>query len=117
MMLHFLKRHQNKKLTQQLAFQAVVFLSVFSLFFFSIGFSPLHAIVAALIGFFSIMLLFKLLNLPFFVLPGITGPVYVPSPPEVVQNMIKLTKVKKGEKTIDVGSGDGRIVIAMAEAG
>ncbi len=31
--------------------------------------------------------------------------------------MIKLLKLKKGEKLVDLGSGDGRIVIAFAKLG
>jgi ribosomal protein L11 methylase PrmA len=31
--------------------------------------------------------------------------------------MIKLAKIKKGDKAVDLGSGDGRIVIALAKAG
>ncbi len=31
--------------------------------------------------------------------------------------MMQLAKIKEGEKTVDLGSGDGRIVIAMARKG
>ncbi|HEX8965902.1 MAG TPA: methyltransferase domain-containing protein [Patescibacteria group bacterium] len=34
-----------------------------------------------------------------------------------VQTMIELSQVKPGEKVADLGSGDGRIVIAMAQKG
>jgi SAM-dependent methyltransferase len=42
---------------------------------------------------------------------------FVPSPQEVVDKMIALAGVKKGDVVYDLGSGDGRIVIAAAKKG
>src|SRR5258705_11230223 len=42
---------------------------------------------------------------------------FVPSPQEVVDKMVELAGVKKGDVVFDVGSGDGRIVIAAAKKG
>jgi cyclopropane fatty-acyl-phospholipid synthase-like methyltransferase len=42
---------------------------------------------------------------------------YVPSPDEKLDTIFKLVKIKPGIKTMDLGSGDGRIVIAMAKKG
>jgi protein-L-isoaspartate O-methyltransferase len=42
---------------------------------------------------------------------------FVPSPPEVVEKMIELASVKPGDLLYDLGSGDGRIVIAAAQTG
>jgi precorrin-6B methylase 2 len=39
---------------------------------------------------------------------------YVPSPPEVVDRMLKLAAVTKRDVVMDLGSGDGRIPIAAA---
>ena len=36
---------------------------------------------------------------------------YVPTPPEVVEQMLKLAGVKAGDTVYDLGCGDGRIVI------
>lgn len=44
------------------------------------------------------------------------GP-YAPVAENRIKTMIKLLKVKKGEKLVDLGSGDGRIVIAFAKLG
>jgi SAM-dependent methyltransferase len=41
--------------------------------------------------------------------------VYVPTPPEVVTEMLKLAGVTKDDVVYDLGSGDGRIVIAAAK--
>src|SRR5262245_9003678 len=42
------------------------------------------------------------------------GP-YVPTPNEIVTEMLKLADVRAGDFLIDLGSGDGRIVITAAE--
>jgi SAM-dependent methyltransferase len=42
---------------------------------------------------------------------------FVPSPQEVVDRMIELGAVKSGDVVYDLGSGDGRIVIAAAKKG
>lgn len=42
---------------------------------------------------------------------------FVPSPQEVVDKMIDLASVKTGDLVYDLGSGDGRIVIAAAKKG
>lgn len=40
--------------------------------------------------------------------------IYVPTPPDVVDAMLELAEVKKGDVLYDLGSGDGRIPIAAA---
>jgi tRNA G37 N-methylase Trm5 len=40
---------------------------------------------------------------------------YVPTPQEVVDEMLKLAKVTKNDVIYDLGSGDGRIVITAAQ--
>jgi SAM-dependent methyltransferase len=40
---------------------------------------------------------------------------YVPTPEPVVSAMLKLAQVKRGDVLYDLGSGDGRIVIAAAK--
>jgi SAM-dependent methyltransferase len=40
---------------------------------------------------------------------------FVPSPPEVVDRMLTLARVGAGDIVYDLGSGDGRIVIAAAQ--
>jgi ribosomal protein L11 methylase PrmA len=42
---------------------------------------------------------------------------FVPTPQEVVDKMIELAGVKKGDTLYDLGSGDGRIVITAAKKG
>jgi protein-L-isoaspartate O-methyltransferase len=39
---------------------------------------------------------------------------YFPTPPSIVERMLQLVDLKKGEKMFDLGSGDGRIVIMAA---
>lgn len=45
------------------------------------------------------------------------GAWYEPTPDEKVQHMMQLLDVKPGHRAVDLGSGDGRIVIAMAKRG
>lgn len=42
---------------------------------------------------------------------------YVPTPQEVVEKMLDLANVGPGDYVVDLGSGDGRIVIAAAKRG
>lgn len=44
------------------------------------------------------------------------GP-YVPTKPQLVERMIKLAHLTPDDVTVDLGSGDGRIVIASAQTG
>jgi SAM-dependent methyltransferase len=43
--------------------------------------------------------------------------IYEPSPPEVVEAMLRLADVRPGDVVYDLGCGDGRIVIAAAKRG
>lgn len=49
--------------------------------------------------------------------PIVRGAVFFPTRPENVETIVRLAKIKPGEKAADLGSGDGRIVIALARAG
>lgn len=40
---------------------------------------------------------------------------YVASPHQIVERMLELARLKPGEKLYDLGSGDGRVVIAAAQ--
>lgn len=48
---------------------------------------------------------------------GERGPdvIYLPTPPKVVDAMLEMAKVRKGDVLYDLGSGDGRIPIAAAK--
>lgn len=47
----------------------------------------------------------------------IYGAPFVPVSPSVAKRMAELAAVKKGGRAIDLGSGDGRIVIELAKCG
>ena len=41
--------------------------------------------------------------------------IYYPTPPETVDEMLRMAKIRKGDVLYDLGSGDGRIPIAAAK--
>ena len=43
--------------------------------------------------------------------------IYVPTPQEVVDTMLKLAGVKRGDVVYDLGCGDGRLVVSAAKLG
>ena len=45
------------------------------------------------------------------------GAIYQPTDDDTVKKMVELANIKTGEKAVDLGSGDGRLVIALANAG
>jgi SAM-dependent methyltransferase len=51
--------------------------------------------------------------------PGLRPPdvIYVPTRPNVVDTMLDVAKVRAGDMVYDLGSGDGRIVVAAAKRG
>lgn len=63
-----------------------------------------------LIGFFGI---FIVAFLPTF----FTGAPFAPTKKSGLATMVALSNVRAGERAIDIGSGDGRLVFALAEAG
>jgi outer membrane protein assembly factor BamB len=47
--------------------------------------------------------------------PRVPRPIFVPTPQDVVEEMLKLANVEKDDLLVDLGSGDGRIVITAAK--
>lgn len=45
------------------------------------------------------------------------GPLYVPTRRKYVPRIIEMLDLKPGEKIVDLGSGDGRLLVALAKAG
>lgn len=69
-----------------------------------------------MIIFLSIILILNILVLVTFA-AMFWGAPYVPSHNETVKRMMHLANIQPGQKTVDLGSGDGRVVIAMAQQG
>ena len=65
----------------------------------------------------GILVVFAILFFVFFLLPFLFGAPFQPTNEDKLRKMIKLANIKKGDKAVDLGSGDGRIVIALAKAG
>lgn len=64
-----------------------------------------------------ILNLFLVLAAVFLLSTVIRGAPFVPTRHSAVARMVDLARVRPGEKAADIGSGDGRIVIAAARAG
>ncbi len=45
------------------------------------------------------------------------GPFYVPTRRKYVPRIIAMLDLKEGERVVDLGSGDGRLLVALAHAG
>jgi ribosomal protein L11 methylase PrmA len=67
-------------------------------------------IIAGLIGLF---LFFWLFIFGIFVF----GAPYQPSNKKQIERMVRLSGVKKGDRVVELGSGDGRVVIGLARRG
>lgn len=50
-------------------------------------------------------------------MPMLQGPVFVPSADDKLQTMFELAGIKPGARVVDLGAGDGRLVVAAAQAG
>jgi 16S rRNA G966 N2-methylase RsmD len=74
-----------------------------------------EGVVMSLKRWFFCALLLSLTALPAAAQEGQGDVIYVPTPGVVVDEMLKMAKVGPGDFIIDLGSGDGRIVITAAE--
>jgi len=70
-----------------------------------------------IIGMLLVLIIFILTVLIFIIIPFMFGASYERSGREVVEKMLEFARAKKGEKFVDLGSGDGRIVIEFAKEG
>ncbi len=66
--------------------------------------------------------IFNLVLLTYFLFFNVLGTLFLgaffaSSKKEIVEKIVLISDVKPGEKAIDLGSGDGRLVIALAKAG
>lgn len=62
-----------------------------------------------------VLLLFKIIGHAYTFL--FWGAIYVPTTQKRVEKMVELLKIKPGQIAVDLGAGDGRLVIALAKAG
>ena len=66
---------------------------------------------------FAFLLVVAFVYALFFLIPFLFGAPFEPSSNKRVKTILKLANAKKGEKVVDLGSGDGRIVIEFARRG
>lgn len=71
-----------------------------------------------LILIFKIILIVALVVVDIILVKSIIGGApYAPTKPKTVAAMIQRLNIQPGDKAVDIGSGDGRLVIALAKAG
>ncbi len=70
-------------------------------------------LVLLIVGFF---LLQELIKVIISLVVAIQGPFYGVTTQARLKQLIKLAKLKPGQKVVDLGSGDGRVLIALAKA-
>lgn len=71
-----------------------------------------------LVGIFFIFVwLVFLIYVVYAIIGGILGGVYIPTLSPTMKRMIQLAEVKPGQLLVDLGSGDGRLVISGALQG
>jgi len=74
-------------------------------------------IVSILLTLVTITLIFiSLLFITSFLSILFRGAPHVPTPRSIIKKAINLAKISKGQKVADLGSGDGRFLIAAAKA-
>jgi hypothetical protein len=66
---------------------------------------------------FLILALLLLVALVFMVVASLKGAPFVPMGQALVEQVVELAEIKTGDRAIDLGSGDGRLVAAMARHG
>lgn len=77
---------------------------------------PLTAEIAVSVA-LGALLLPSILILVLAVRPLVRGAPYVPSSDAKIASMVALAGIRPGERAADLGSGDGRVVMAFARAG
>jgi len=76
-----------------------------------------HFVIASIPQLFLIVFLLFFIVYLIYVYFFQAGAVYQPSSKKAVEKMLKMAKVGKDDVVVDLGSGDGRILIAAAKLG
>lgn len=78
----------------------------------------MFVVIIFLVLLISILFLLVVLSISaFFIFDLILPAPYVSSKTNVIERMVKLAQIKKGDRVFDLGSGDGRLLIAAAKRG
>lgn len=67
--------------------------------------------------FLAIVLFIAIIIALFFLVVIVKGAPYIPTDKKKISTILDLAKVLNGQKVLDLGSGDGRLLIALARAG
>ncbi len=77
---------------------------------------PMFSLILGVLVLSTVVVLFTIIVVSFiFVI--IIGAPFLPTDRKIVGTMLDLVRLQSGERFIDLGSGDGRLVIAAAERG
>jgi len=67
--------------------------------------------------FLTILIIFVIIASLYQIVPWFYGAVFEKSEPRAIRGIVILTSPKRGDKIVELGSGDGEIVIALAKKG
>lgn len=70
-----------------------------------------------LLGFLALIIIGELIFLVKMIIFAYKGAPYAATDDLTLKEMVKVVKELKGKKVVDIGSGDGKIIYALAEAG
>jgi len=70
-----------------------------------------------MLGIFLYVLVVVFSALSAYYLGLLNGALYIPTDTELVDKMLAVAKLRQGDTLVDIGSGDGRLVIAAARQG
>ncbi|OGC49667.1 hypothetical protein A2W32_05010 [candidate division WWE3 bacterium RBG_16_37_10] len=109
---------KTPKITPTVLFVSLILGLFFTLFFYFLPEILLNPLFMLKVLIFAFLIVFILIGInKYWFKFVVKGPPFALCTPEKVKIMVELLNIKSGEKAAELGSGDGRIAIALAKEG